>query len=172
MSLFFYGVCILGAVLGGLVLVVLYSLLVMAQRGRSARPRGRRTASAPRLQLASRRARPLDVPQLRLGQAAAHRVWQLRLVRRPPGDRRRSRDRAHHHCRRCDGGRPRPERDRRQRSRRPRSSTSACCSSGSRTRSRRCCPTASTASRSCRPPRSWPCTTRRPRCAPRRTPPS
>ena len=30
---FFYGVCILGAVLGGLVLLVLYSLLVMAQRG-------------------------------------------------------------------------------------------------------------------------------------------
>jgi hypothetical protein len=33
MSLFFYGVCILGAVLGGLVLLVLYSLLVMAQKG-------------------------------------------------------------------------------------------------------------------------------------------
>jgi hypothetical protein len=33
MSLFFYGVCILGAVMGGLVLLVLYSLLVMAQRG-------------------------------------------------------------------------------------------------------------------------------------------
>jgi len=33
MSLFFYGVCILGVVLGGLVLLVLYSLLVMAQRG-------------------------------------------------------------------------------------------------------------------------------------------
>ena len=33
MSLFFYGVCILGAGLGGLVLLVLYSLLVMAQRG-------------------------------------------------------------------------------------------------------------------------------------------
>ena len=33
MSLFFYGVCILGAVLGGMVLLVLYSLLVMAQRG-------------------------------------------------------------------------------------------------------------------------------------------
>ena len=33
MSLIFYGVCILGAVLGGLVLLVLYSLLVMAQRG-------------------------------------------------------------------------------------------------------------------------------------------
>ena len=33
MSLFFYGICILGAVLGGLVLLVLYSLLVMAQRG-------------------------------------------------------------------------------------------------------------------------------------------
>jgi hypothetical protein len=33
MSLFFYGVCILGAVLGGLVLLVLYSLLAMAQRG-------------------------------------------------------------------------------------------------------------------------------------------
>jgi hypothetical protein len=33
MSLFFYGVCVLGAVLGGLVLLVLYSLLVMAQRG-------------------------------------------------------------------------------------------------------------------------------------------
>ena len=33
MSLFFYGLCILGAVLGGLVLLVLYSLLVMAQRG-------------------------------------------------------------------------------------------------------------------------------------------
>ena len=32
MSLFFYGVCILGAVMGGLVLLVLYSLLVMAQR--------------------------------------------------------------------------------------------------------------------------------------------
>jgi hypothetical protein len=32
MSLFFYGVCILGVVLGGLVLV-LYSLLIMAQRG-------------------------------------------------------------------------------------------------------------------------------------------
>jgi len=33
MSLFFYGICIFGAVLGGLVLLVLYSLLVMAQRG-------------------------------------------------------------------------------------------------------------------------------------------
>jgi len=33
MSLFFYGMCILGAVLGGMVLLVLYSLLVMAQRG-------------------------------------------------------------------------------------------------------------------------------------------
>jgi hypothetical protein len=33
MSLFFYAVCILGAVLVGLVLLVLYSLLVMAQRG-------------------------------------------------------------------------------------------------------------------------------------------
>ena len=33
MSLLFYGLCILGAVLGGLVLLVLYSLLVMAQRG-------------------------------------------------------------------------------------------------------------------------------------------
>ncbi|MBU4233111.1 MAG: hypothetical protein KKD99_08635 [Proteobacteria bacterium] len=33
MSLFFYGICILGALLGGLVLLVLYSLLVMAQRG-------------------------------------------------------------------------------------------------------------------------------------------
>jgi hypothetical protein len=33
MSLLFYGVLILGAVLGGLVLLVLYSLLVMAQRG-------------------------------------------------------------------------------------------------------------------------------------------
>ena len=33
MSLFFYGVCIVSAVLGGLVLLVLYSLLVMAQRG-------------------------------------------------------------------------------------------------------------------------------------------
>ena len=33
MSPLFYGVCILGAVLGGLVLLVLYSLLVMAQRG-------------------------------------------------------------------------------------------------------------------------------------------
>lgn len=33
MSLFFYGVCILGVVLGGLVLLVLYSLLVMAQKG-------------------------------------------------------------------------------------------------------------------------------------------
>jgi hypothetical protein len=32
MSLFFYGVCIFGAVLGGLVLLVLYSLMVMAQR--------------------------------------------------------------------------------------------------------------------------------------------
>lgn len=33
MSLLFYGLCILGAVLGGSVLLVLYSLLVMAQRG-------------------------------------------------------------------------------------------------------------------------------------------
>jgi hypothetical protein len=33
MSLIFYGLCILGAVLGGLVLLVLYSMLVMAQRG-------------------------------------------------------------------------------------------------------------------------------------------
>ena len=33
MSLFLYGVCILGAVLGGLGLLVFYSLLVMAQRG-------------------------------------------------------------------------------------------------------------------------------------------
>jgi hypothetical protein len=31
--MFFYGVCILGVVIGGLVLLVLYSLLVMAQRG-------------------------------------------------------------------------------------------------------------------------------------------
>jgi hypothetical protein len=33
MSLFFYGVCILGVVSGGLVLLVLYSLLVIAKRG-------------------------------------------------------------------------------------------------------------------------------------------
>ena len=33
MSLLFYGVYILGAVLGGLVLLVLYSLLVMAPKG-------------------------------------------------------------------------------------------------------------------------------------------
>ena len=33
MSLFFYGVIILSIVLGGLVLLVLYSLLVMAKRG-------------------------------------------------------------------------------------------------------------------------------------------
>jgi len=33
MSLFFYGVCIAGVVLGGLVLLVLYSLLKMAQEG-------------------------------------------------------------------------------------------------------------------------------------------
>lgn len=33
MSLFFYGVFILGVVLGGLVLLVLYSLLAMAQKG-------------------------------------------------------------------------------------------------------------------------------------------
>jgi hypothetical protein len=33
MSLFFSGVCILGVVLGGLVLLVLYTLLGMAQRG-------------------------------------------------------------------------------------------------------------------------------------------
>ena len=33
MSLFFYGVYIIGAVLGGLVLLVLYSLLVMAKKG-------------------------------------------------------------------------------------------------------------------------------------------
>jgi hypothetical protein len=33
MSLFFYGVCILGVILGGLALLVLYSLLVMAHRG-------------------------------------------------------------------------------------------------------------------------------------------
>jgi hypothetical protein len=32
MALFFYAVCILGVMLGGLVLLVLYSLLVMAQR--------------------------------------------------------------------------------------------------------------------------------------------
>ena len=32
MSLFFYGVCIFGVVFIGLLLVVLYSLLVMAQR--------------------------------------------------------------------------------------------------------------------------------------------
>ena len=32
MSLFFYGVCILGVVLGGLVLLVLYSLMAMAAR--------------------------------------------------------------------------------------------------------------------------------------------
>ena len=31
----------------------------------------------------------LDLPQLWRGQAAPHRVRQLRLVRRPPGDRRR-----------------------------------------------------------------------------------
>jgi len=33
MSLLFYGVCILGVVLGGLMLLVLYSLLVMAPKG-------------------------------------------------------------------------------------------------------------------------------------------
>jgi hypothetical protein len=33
MSLFFYGVCIFGVVFGGLVLVVLYCLLVMAGKG-------------------------------------------------------------------------------------------------------------------------------------------
>ena len=33
MSLLFYGVCILGVVLGGLVLLVLYSLLPMAAKG-------------------------------------------------------------------------------------------------------------------------------------------
>ncbi len=33
MSLFFYGVIILGIVLGGVVLLLLYSLLVMAQKG-------------------------------------------------------------------------------------------------------------------------------------------
>ena len=33
MSLFFYGVIILGMVLGGLVLLVLFSLLAMAQKG-------------------------------------------------------------------------------------------------------------------------------------------
>jgi hypothetical protein len=33
MSLFFYGVLILGVVLGGLVLLVLYSLLAMAAKG-------------------------------------------------------------------------------------------------------------------------------------------
>jgi hypothetical protein len=33
MSLLFYGVCILGVVLGGLVLLVLYSLLVVAKKG-------------------------------------------------------------------------------------------------------------------------------------------
>ena len=58
---------------------------------RSARPRGRKTRQRRAVQLASRRARPLDVPELRRGQAAAHRVRQLRLVRRPPGDRRRVR---------------------------------------------------------------------------------
>ena len=33
MSLFFYGVCILGVVLGGLVLLVIFSMLAMAQKG-------------------------------------------------------------------------------------------------------------------------------------------
>jgi hypothetical protein len=33
MSLLFYGVCILGAMLGGLVLLVIFSLLAMAQKG-------------------------------------------------------------------------------------------------------------------------------------------
>ncbi len=33
MSLFFYGVIILGIVLGGVVLLLLFSLLVMAQKG-------------------------------------------------------------------------------------------------------------------------------------------
>jgi hypothetical protein len=33
MSLFFYWVCILGVVLGGLVLLVFFSLLAMAQKG-------------------------------------------------------------------------------------------------------------------------------------------
>ena len=33
MSLFLYGICILGVVLGGLVLLVLFSLLAMAQKG-------------------------------------------------------------------------------------------------------------------------------------------
>ena len=46
-------------------------------------------APAPRVELASVRARPLDLPELRRREAAAHRVQQLRLVRRPPGDRRR-----------------------------------------------------------------------------------
>ena len=55
---------------------------------RSARP-PEQDAAAARVELASRRAGPLDLPELRRGQAAAHRVRQLRLVRRPPGDRRR-----------------------------------------------------------------------------------
>jgi len=33
MSLLFYGVCILGVVLGGLLLLVIFSLLAMAQKG-------------------------------------------------------------------------------------------------------------------------------------------
>ena len=33
MSLLFYGVCILGVVLGGLLLLVIFSLLTMAQKG-------------------------------------------------------------------------------------------------------------------------------------------
>src|SRR5947208_2652804 len=45
-------------------------------------------APAPRVELAPRRPVPLHLPELRRGEAAAHRVRQLRLVRRPPGDRR------------------------------------------------------------------------------------
>ena len=77
-----------------------------------------KTAPAARLELAPRRAGALDLPELRRGQAAAHRVRQLRLVRRPPGDRRRVAaavpitDR-----RRRDGRRPRARRDRRGRGR-------------------------------------------------------
>ena len=88
-------------------------------------------------------------PNCARGEAAAHRLRQLRLVPRPPDARRRlssgpERSLTVTDRGRRDGGRPGARRDRRGRARRPSSSSgSRCCSWASRTRSGPSCPAAS-----------------------------
>ena len=66
MSLFFYGVFILGVVLGGLVLLVLFSLLAMAQKGDECLDQLElemlKTTNAPLLALRSEKSENLRVP--------------------------------------------------------------------------------------------------------------